>query len=107
MVCVLKDLTTVTLTYKIGVTNLEFTLGLTENLDAEGNKINDLYLPRTLRVKDKSINMSRDGEIVDFIFVRDASKSIYEEIAFRDDNKTIPESISSLISPVFYQKEEG
>ena len=55
VVCVVKDMKTVTLTYKIGVTNLDFTIGLSENLDLEGNKINDWFLPRTLRVKDKAI----------------------------------------------------
>ena len=41
MVCVLKDMQTMTITYKLSVTNLEFTLGLTENTDRGGNKIND------------------------------------------------------------------
>lgn len=60
VVCVVKDMKTVTLTYKIGVTNLDFTIGLSENLDLEGNKINDWFLPRTLRVKDKAIESSAD-----------------------------------------------
>ena len=42
MVCVLKDMETMTITYKLSVTNLEFTLGLTENKDNTGSKINDL-----------------------------------------------------------------
>ena len=45
LVCVVKDIKTLTLTYKIGVTNLNFTIGLTENLDFEGNKINDCFCP--------------------------------------------------------------
>lgn len=32
LVCVVKDMHTITLTYKLGITNLEFTVGLTENL---------------------------------------------------------------------------
>ena len=107
MVCVLKDLHTVTLTYTIGVTNLAFTLGLTANIDSDGKKINDYYLPRTLRVKDKSVDMSRDGDIVDFIFVKDASTSIYTELAFRDESKAIPESISKMIDSSFYNIEDG
>lgn len=31
----------VTIIYKLSVTNLKFTLGLTENKDVDGNKIND------------------------------------------------------------------
>lgn len=61
VVCVVKDMKTVTLTYKIGVTNLDFTIGLSENLDLEGNKINDWFLPRTLRVKDKAIESKETG----------------------------------------------
>lgn len=36
VVCVVKDMNTVTLTYKIGVTNLDFTIGLSEKFDLEG-----------------------------------------------------------------------
>ena len=45
MVCILKDMQTLTIIYKLSVTNLEFTLGLTENIDNHGNKINDFFLP--------------------------------------------------------------
>jgi hypothetical protein len=103
MVCVLKDMTTATLTYKIGVTNLEFTLGLTENIDAKNNKINDWFLPRTLRVKDKAIENSGDGEIVDFIFVRDASAQKYSTLTFADKSKPIPQSVAHLIDSEFYK----
>lgn len=73
VVCILKDMQTVTIIYKLSVTNLEFTLGLTENIDANGNKINDFFLPMSLRVEDSSVEKSYDGEIVDFIFSKDAS----------------------------------
>ena len=49
MVCILKDMETLRIIYKLSVTNLEFTLGLTENTDNNGNKINDYFLPMTLR----------------------------------------------------------
>ena len=41
MVCILKDMQTVTIIYKLSVTNLEFTLGLTENVYSQGKKFND------------------------------------------------------------------
>ena len=68
-----KNMQTVTIIYKLSVTNLEFTLGLTENIDARGNKINDFFLPMSLRVEDSPVEKSNDGEVVDFIFSRDAS----------------------------------
>lgn len=43
MVCILKEMQTVTIIYKLSVTNLEFTLGLTENTDVNGKKINDFF----------------------------------------------------------------
>lgn len=90
VVCVVKDMKTVTLTYKIGVTNLDFTIGLSENLDLEGNKINDWFLPRTLRVKDKAIESSADAEFIDFIFSKDASVDKYSTMTYADKDKKPP-----------------
>ncbi len=105
MVCILKDMKTVTIVYKISVTNLEFTLGLTENIDNEGNQINDFFLPRSLRVEDTSVERSNDGEVVDFIFAKDASIASYDILLVEDKNKIIPECIKPLISEEFYNKE--
>lgn len=102
MVCILKDMLTVTIMYKISVTNLEFTLGLTENLDNYGKKINDLFLPMSLRVEDSSVEKSTDGEIVDFIFEEDASKAKYSNLIVKDESKNIPDSVRCLINESFY-----
>ena len=101
MVCILKDMETLRIIYKLSVTNLEFTLGLTENTDNNGNKINDYFLPMTLRVKDSSVEKSSDGEVVDFIFSRDASKSKYDDLLVEDKNKTIPYCVKHLICDKF------
>lgn len=105
MVCILKDMRTVTIIYKLSVTNLEFTLGLTENTDNGGNKINDFFLPRSLRVKDSAIEKSNDGDIVDFIFMKDASMNKYDVVLVEDKRKCIPECIKHLISDCFYVNE--
>ena len=89
---------TVTLTYKLGLTNVDFTIGLTENRDYAGNKINDWFLPRTLRVKDHSIENSTDAEFVDFIFSKDASVDKYDTINYSDESKTFPDEIIPLLS---------
>ncbi len=102
MVCILKDMQAVTIIYKLSVTNLEFTLGLTENIDANGNKINDFFLPMSLRVEDSSVEKSYDGEIVDFIFSKDASVAKYNILLVEDKYKSIPKSICHLISDSFY-----
>ena len=98
LVCVVKDMKTLTLTYKLGVTNLDFTIGLTENVDFEGNKINDWFLPRTLRVKDKSIENSSDAEFVDFIFSKDASLDRYDTMTFSGGSTTIPDTIKGMLA---------
>ena len=105
MVCILKDMQTVTIIYKLSVTNLEFTLGLTENVDNQGKKINDFFLPMSLRVEDTSVEKSNDGEIVDFIFSKDASKTKYDSILVEDKHKIIPDSVKHLISDSLYKNE--
>lgn len=102
MVCILKDMQTVTIMYKLSVTNLEFTLGLTENLDNYGKKINDYFLPMSLRVEDSSVEKSTDGDIVDFIFAKDASKAKYSDLIVKDESKNIPDSVRHLIDDNFY-----
>ncbi len=102
MVCILKDMQTVTIMYKLSVTNLEFTLGLTENLDNYGKKINDYFLPMSLRVEDSSVEKSTDGDIVDFIFAKDASKAKYSDLIVKDESKNIPDSVRHLIDDSFY-----
>ena len=97
LVCVVKDLTTVTLTYKIGLTNLDFTLGLTENVDTTGNKVNDWFLPRTLRTKDNAIDISSDALFVDFVLEKNASEDKYRKITFNDGNKELPENIYQFV----------
>ena len=104
-VCILKDMQTLTIIYKLSVTNLEFTLGLTENTDIHGNKINDFFLPMSLRVEDSSVEKSNDGDIVDFIFAKDSSRDKYDSLLVEDKRKSIPECLKHLISPSFYNNE--
>lgn len=105
MVCILKDMQTLTIIYKLSVTNLEFTLGLTENTDSQGKKVNDFFLPMSLRVEDSSVEKSNDGEVVDFIFMKDASLVKYDTILVEDKHKCIPECVKHLISDSFYKSE--
>lgn len=102
IVCILKDMQTATIIYKLSVTNLEFTLGLTENTDDKGKKINDLFFPMSLRVEDSSVEKSNDGEIVDFIFSKDASVAKYDKLLVEDKHKSIPEGIIHLLNEKIY-----
>lgn len=105
MVCILKDMQTMTIIYKLSVTNLEFTLGLTENIDVNGSKVNDVFLPMSLRVEDSSVEKSNGGDIVDFIFSKDACMANYDTLLVEDKHKPIPESIKHLIDGSFYNNK--
>lgn len=97
-VCVVKDMATLSLTYKLGLTNLEFTIGLTANTDTAGKTINDWLLPRTLRINDKSIEKSKDAEFIDFVFSRSVTDEQYNKLCYESLSAQIPESIKSMLS---------
>ena len=86
------------------MTNLEFTLGLIENTDNYGKKINDLFLPMSLRVEDSSVEKSANGEIVDFIFSKDASVTKYDILLIKDEGKTIPANVRHLLSDMLLEE---
>ena len=92
-----------TVIYKLSVTNLEFTLGLTENTDSIGNKIDDFFAPMSLRVEESSVKRSKEAEIVDFIFSKDASADRYDTLLVEDKRKTIPDNVKPLINKSFYE----
>lgn len=104
VVCVLKDLHTKSIIYKLSVTNLEFTLGLVEDKSAVGKKRSNLFLPMSLRVKDKSIENSTEGEIVDYIFSKSASESKYNNLLVFDEDKDIINSVRMLIDEKLLEK---
>lgn len=85
LVCIVNGYKTLTFTYVIGVTNLDFTLGLSENIDIGGNLINNWLIPRTLRVGDDAISNSADCELVRRISVRSADGSNNRMILYEDD----------------------
>lgn len=103
-ICILKDMHTMTIVYKLSLTNLEFTLGLTENVDVNGNKINDYYLPMSLRVKDNSVKKCRDVDTVDFIFSKDACLTKYDTLLVSSKDSTIPKCIKPLLSSALQNK---
>ena len=63
--------------------------------------ISKFFLPMSLRVRDSSVEKSNDGEVVDFIFSKDACKSKYDSLLVEDKNKMIPDCVIPLISDKF------
>lgn len=97
VVCVVKDMHTVSITYKLGISNLEFTVGLTENTDAAGNRINNWLIPRTLRINDKAIEASADAQFIDMIFSKNAPDSLYGTVCYADQKVPIPNKVLPLL----------
>ena len=63
------------------------------------------FIPMTLRVEDSSVNKSGGGEVIDFIFSKDASKAIYDTLTIKDERKEIPESVRMLITKELCESE--
>ena len=97
VVCVVKDMHTVSITYKLGISNLEFTVGLTENTDAAGNRINNWLIPRTLRINDKAIESSADAQFIDMIFSKNAPDALYSTVCYADPNVPVPNHVLPLL----------
>ena len=93
LVCVVKNLKTPTITYKLGVTNLSFTIGLIQSGDDASR-----FIPMTLRINDKAIENSTDAEFVDFIFGKSTEEDEYTELRYKDPEKVIPVELRELFS---------
>lgn len=102
LVCVVKNMFTVTITYNIGITNLDFTIGLVEDSNCVGDK--KVYVPRTLRVKDNTVERSQSAEFADFIFSKNAVNEKYNTVNYADGNKIPPDSVKDLLSAELVQK---
>ena len=72
-------------------------------MDSKENKINDFFLSMSLRVGDSPVEKSNGGEVVDYIFSKDASVAEYDVLLFEDDQKTIPKSVWHMINKKFYK----
>ena len=73
--------------FKIGCTDLKSTICFTENRDTEGNLVNNLLIPSSIRTKDDSFDISKNQYEIDFIFSKNNSDKKYSEIVFGDKNK--------------------
>ena len=97
LVCVVKDMHTVTITYKLGLTNLEFTVGLTEHITSNDNKVSNWLIPRTLRIKDKAIETARDADFIDFIFSKRVTETKYDTIRYATPDVSLPDVVVPML----------
>lgn len=99
---ILSDMTTGTFVYKFGLTELNFTIGVSYDLDKNGNKKSDVFIARSLRVED-SFAKGQIASEVDFILKKRNDQKLYSEITFFDKRRSlqdIPTPAKCLIEPV-------
>ncbi|SDP79659.1 hypothetical protein [Selenomonas ruminantium] len=80
------------------MTNLEFTLGVCQP-DYDNKYPAGVYIPRSLRVKDKAIENSSDGDFVDFILEKslDRIDAKYSHFTYCDEQKKFPAKLYDLL----------
>lgn len=88
---VLEKITTSTVSYTFGVTDLGFTLCLINPTDRNKNIINkDYYVPQSLRVED-SVSRSKNVYEVNYIFVKKNDARVYSDMIYTDNALRINE----------------
>lgn len=95
----LEDLTTNTFAYKFGLTELNFTLCLKEDVDSLGNVVSDKYIARSLRVED-SVSRSSDAYEVQYIFSKRNDEKLYNVLKYSDERYEISNLSQEILDKV-------
>lgn len=90
--------------YDVGLTNSISSILFVENTDKNNNKINNWYVPCSLRVKDSCLEKAKESEKVTFIFVKESKQIEYTSLLARDEDSYIPDLIEKLISKELFDK---
>ncbi len=94
LVCVLVYTKTKTVLYKLSLSNFEFTLCLIDGIDKDDKM---LLFPMSLRAEKNSVERSKDGYFVDFIFSKRYGDEKYNILEFKTISKKIPNSVYDMI----------
>ena len=94
---IFEDIVTMTATYSLGLTNLEFTLCCGKNTDKMGNVLNDCYVPYSFRIGEIDNSKFGDMQEVEYILSKPTTQSKYSEITYgiQDNLQSLNESIRS------------
>lgn len=97
---ILETVTTKTATYKFGIADLEFTLCMDKDTDANGNAKSDYYIVKSLRAED-TVDKSKDAFEVHFVLMKDNDSKKYDTVTYADKRYSIsdlPDNIQELIN---------
>lgn len=98
-VVIAKDIVTMTFTYGIGITNLEFVICLGDDTDLAGNIISNCKVPYSFRVEEISNNKFGDLCEVTHIFKKKTGSKKYNELTFglKEEIEKLPIEIQNKI----------
>ena len=102
---ILEDLQTQTLTYKFGLTELNFTVCLDHDSGSTGIPVSNYYVVRSLRVED-SFSRGQDAYEVNFIFCKNNTSEKYSTVTYKDAGKSInslPQNILEKLDETLYK----
>lgn len=102
-VVIATDITTMTFTYGIGITNLEFTVCLGDDVDSAGNLKSNCKVPYSFRVEELDNNKFKTLYEANYVFKKRTGTKEYNEITYGDTTelKNLPEEIISKITLKF------
>lgn len=98
-VLITSDVTTLTATYKIGITDLRFVLLCGPNKDKYGKLIDNCFVPYSFRIEEISNKKFDNLYAVDYIFCKLTNKKIYDTITYQKDTNldNLPQNIKEKI----------
>lgn len=102
----MEEIITDSCTYSFGTTNLDFSVGFTERTrrvkDGADITVPHQYVPRTLRVKDKFFEKSKDVYEVDYIFAKDNDLIKYDSLLYKNGNNAeLPKEVQAIVDDRF------
>ena len=104
---VLENIGTKTAVFKFGFTELNFTLCLCEDINADGEKQSDYYLAQSFRIEDCFDRASNVYEI-QAIFEKKNTEKLYNVIRYKDKKPfALPDDAKSKIAPDVLAEVEG
>ena len=98
-VVIADNITTMTFTYGIGITNLEFVICLGDDTDFAGNLISNCKVPYSFRVEEIDNDKFADLYEVTHVFKKKTGQKKYNELTFGDKTSVnnLPEEIQNKI----------
>lgn len=98
-VVIADNITTMTFTYGIGITNLEFVICLGDDTDFAGNIISNCKVPYSFRVEEIDNAQFNDLYEVTHVFKKKTGQTKYDELTFGDGDlvNSLREDIKSKI----------